>query len=375
MAKDYYKILGVDKKATQEEIKSQYRKLARQYHPDLHPNDEACATKFKEINEANEVLSDPQKRAQYDYELENPFASQGGGFGGFNSGFGGFSDIFGDIFGQFSGGSSRQTTNTKGEDRTIEVTLSFLDAAKGCKQEISYQRKEPCSHCNSTGAKNGTSYKTCEKCHGAGKIQQNVNMGFFRTVNYVKCPDCGGSGKIITEKCTNCSGKGYNRATTKFTIDVPAGVETRDYTKKYNMGDASTMGGAPGDLYIEFIVQPHKIFKRKHYDLYVDIPISYKTATLGGQITVPGLDETFTYEIPEGTQNGKVFALKGKGIKAKNAIGNMYITVTVEIPTRLSRSQRKKLESYDEEIDLKQNAKMNEYNQNIQSLYGVKAYK
>lgn len=376
MAQDYYKILGVDKKATQDEIKSQYRKLARQYHPDLHPNDEACAAKFKEINEANEVLSDPQKRAQYDYELENPYASQGGfdgvGFSGFSGGFG---DIFGDIFSQFTGGGSRQATNTKGVDRTIEVTLSFLDAAKGCKKEISYQRKEPCADCKSTGAKNGTAYKTCEKCHGSGQIQYTVNAGFFKTVSSKICPECNGTGKKITEKCSKCSGKGYNRTTTKLTIDIPAGADTKSYIKKRNMGDASTNGGEPGDLYIVFTVQPHKIFKRKNYDLYIDLPISYKTAVLGGQVIVPGIDDTFTIDIPEGTQNGKVFTIRGRGIKSRMGIGNMYITVNVEIPTKLSRTQKQKLESFDSEIELKQNAKMSDYNQNVQSLYGVKPYK
>lgn len=376
MAQDYYKILGVDKKATQDEIKSQYRKLARQYHPDLHPNDEACAAKFKEINEANEVLSDPQKRAQYDYELENPYASQGGFDGGGFSGFsGGFGDIFGDIFSQFTGGGSRQATNTKGVDRTIEVTLSFLDAAKGCKKEISYQRKEPCADCKSTGAKNGTAYKTCEKCHGSGQIQYTVNAGFFKTVSSKICPECNGTGKKITEKCSKCSGKGYNRTTTKLTIDIPAGADTKSYIKKRNMGDASTNGGEPGDLYIVFTVQPHKIFKRKNYDLYIDLPISYKTAVLGGQVIVPGIDDTFTIDIPEGTQNGKVFTIRGRGIKSRMGIGNMYITVNVEIPTKLSRTQKQKLELFDSEIELKQNAKMSDYNQNVQSLYGVKPYK
>ncbi len=224
MAKNYYEILGVSKTATQDEIKTAYRKLARQYHPDLHPNDEEAAKKFKEINEANETLSDPEKRKQYDFQLEHPEAANGG-FGGFGgsggfSGFGGggfsggFSDIFGDIFGQFTGGGRGETEDRSGEDITVEVELSFLDAAKGCKKEITYTRKEPCADCRSTGAKNGTAYKTCEKCHGKGSIQYASGNSIFRTISTRACDACNGTGRIITEKCSVCGGKGYQRKQT-----------------------------------------------------------------------------------------------------------------------------------------------------------------
>ena len=223
MAKNYYEVLGIDKKASQDDIKSAYRKLARRYHPDLHPNDEECAKKFKEINEANEVLSDPQKRQQYDYELENPGAANGGfgGFGGFGSGgfsgsstggfgSGGFGDIFGDIFGSFMGGGRGETEEDKqGEDIKLEVELSFRDAAKGCKKDITYSRKEPCPDCRSTGAKNGTQYKTCDKCKGTGTIQYVSGNSIFRSVRQGACDACGGKGKIILEKCPTCGGKGY----------------------------------------------------------------------------------------------------------------------------------------------------------------------
>lgn len=383
MAQDYYKILGVDKKATQDEIKSQYRKLVKQYHPDLHPNDPNAAAKFKEINEANEILSDPQKRQQYDYELENPFASRGG-FGGFSGGssggFGGFgssfSDIFGDIFSQFSGDDyGRSQTNTKGQDLTIDVSLSFLDAVKGCSREVSYSRREPCSDCKGTGAKGGTSLKTCDKCHGSGKIQYTSGSGFFRTVSVKSCPDCNGTGKKIIEKCSKCSGKGYSKVTTNIKFDIPAGADSNSYIKKRGMGDASLYGGEPGDLYIKFNVQPHKMLLRKNFDLYVEVPITFATAVLGGSVEVPGIDGTITLPIPEGTTNGKVFTLRGKGIKSKFGNGNLYVTVNIEVPTRLNKEQKQIMNDFANAVDVKQCQRMAEYSQNVQSLYGTDPYK
>ncbi|MBQ2717837.1 MAG: molecular chaperone DnaJ [Clostridia bacterium] len=372
MAKDYYKILGVDKKASQDEIKSQYRKLARQYHPDLHPNDEAAANKFKEINEANEVLSDPQKRAQYDYELENPYASGQGGFGG-GSGFGDFSSIF-DMFTGGFGGSGSRKADTKGADRTIEISISFLDAAKGCTKEVNYSRKEPCAECKGTGAKDGTSFKVCEKCHGTGQIQYTTNAFIFQTVSTKTCPDCRGTGKKIIHKCSKCGGVGYSRSQTKLKFDIPAGADNKSYIKKRGMGDASPLGGEPGDLYVVINVEPHKFFKRKNYDLYLELPISYKTAVMGGKIAVPSIDETFMLDIPEGTQNGKVFAIRGKGIKSRMQVGTMYVTVFIEVPTKLSRAQKEMLTQYDTDLEIKQSSKMNAFKNDVQSLYGVNPY-
>ena len=261
---NYYDILGVKKNATQDEIKSAYRKLVKQYHPDLHPGDANCAAKFKEINEANETLSDPQKRRQYDYEQEHPNMGGFGGFSGFggDGGFGGFGDIFGDIFGQFTGGA-RAERDTKGEDITLEVELSFLDAAKGAKRDVTYQRKEPCKDCKGTGAKNGNQYSTCQNCKGTGEVQYMSNNGFFRSVNVRACPECGGKGKKILEKCSSCAGKGYNKTSTTVTLDIPAGADTNSYMKKRGYGNASTLGGEAGDLIVVFKVLPHRIFKRK----------------------------------------------------------------------------------------------------------------
>lgn len=377
MAQDYYKILGVEKNASADEIKSAYRKLAKQYHPDLHPNDENAAAKFKEINEANEVLSDPQKRQQYDYELEHPnaFGGGAGGFGGFSGDFGGFSDIFGDIFGSFSGGRrSTQYVKEKGQDVTLEMTLSFLDAAKGCHKDLSYQRKAPCSSCKGTGAKNGTAYTTCSKCNGTGQVQFVQGSSFFRTVSTRPCPDCGGTGKKITEKCTDCSGRGYSTVTENLSFDIPAGADTNSYIQKRNMGHASMHGGEPGDLIVVFKVLPHKIFKRKDFDLYVDLPISFATACLGGKVKIPTLESTYTLDIPEETQTGKVFIIRGKGIKGRNGSGNLYVTVTVETPKKLTRQQKADLLSLSNTFDLKQSTKMSDYDRDLQSLYGEKAF-
>lgn len=375
MAQDYYKILGVDKKASQDEIKAQYRKLVKQYHPDLHPNDPNAAAKFKEINEANEILSDPDKRAKYDYELENPYASQGG-FSGFSgSGFEGFGDIFSDIFSGFAGGSARTQTKQKGDDIRLEIELSFLDAAIGCSKEVSYSRRESCSDCHGTGAKNGTSYSQCSKCGGTGQVQYTSGSGFFRTVTRRVCPDCNGTGKKIIEKCSKCSGKGYNKTTTTVKFDIPAGADTNSYILKRGMGQASTNGGESGDLYIIIKVLPHKLFTRKNYDLYINLPISYKTACLGGSVNVPGITDTFKLDIPEGTQSGRVFTVRGKGIKSRSASGNMYVTVFVEVPVKLNKKQKATIESMDKEIDMKQHSKINEFKTNVQSLYGVDPYK
>ena len=378
MAQDYYKILGVEKNATDDEIKSAYRKLVKQYHPDLHPNDEQAAAKFKEINEANEVLSDPKKRQQYDYELEHPYAQNAGGFGGFSGAdfSGGFSDIFGDIFSHFTGGSgsSAGSVKQKGQDVTLEVQLSFLDAAKGCHKEVSYTRKAPCASCNGTGAKNGTAYTKCSKCNGSGQIQYVSGSSFFRTVSTRACPDCGGTGRKITEKCTVCNGKGYSNVTEKVSFDIPAGADKNSYIQKRNMGNASMFGGDPGDLFVTFKVLPHKLFKRENFDLYVDLPISFKTACLGGKVKIPTLDSAYVLDIPEGTQSGKVFMIRGKGIRSRYETGNIYVTVSVEVPTKLSKQQKAEITSSLDSVDIKQTSKMFDYDKELQSLYGEKAY-
>ncbi len=376
MAKNYYDILGVSKDASQDEIKKAYRKLARENHPDLHPNDAKAAERFKEINEANETLSDESKRKQYDFQQANPGMGGfgGAGAGGF-SGFGGFEDIFGDIFGGFGGASrARAQTKTPGEDITIELSLSFLDAAKGCRREVSYNRNQPCSSCRGTGAKGGTAYKTCEKCGGTGQVQYSSSNGFFRSVNVRQCDECRGTGKKIIEPCKDCNGKGYVKTSTKLVLDIPAGADTGSYIKKVGFGEASKNGGPAGDLIIVMKVEPSKLFKRKNFDLYVELPISFTTACLGGKVKVPLIDETMEYTIPEGTPNGKVFYVRGKGIKSRRGTGDLYIVVNVEVPVRASKAQKKLLEELEQVSEIKQTPQMKQYKDNMETMYGENPY-
>ncbi len=374
--KNYYEILGVDKKASQDEIKSAYRKLAKQYHPDLHPGDSAAAEKFKEINEANETLSDPQKRSAYDYELEHPNMGGFGGFGGGNGGgFGGFEDIFSSFFGGgFGGRSAGAEQSAVGEDIQKEMTLSFMDAVKGCTKTLTYMRNESCSDCSGTGAKNGTAYKTCGRCGGKGVVQTVTNTMFGRSIRQTACPDCGGVGKIITDKCPSCKGKGVQRKETSVTLTIPAGVDSNSYMKKRGFGQA-VQNGTAGDLIVVFRIEPHKIFVRNGFDLQVELPISYKTAVLGGVVKVPSIDDTFDFTIPEGTQSGQIFTVRGKGIKSlRNGTGNLILKILVEVPTRLSKDQKKEIEALDNSIELKQYDKMKKYSDNVESFYGKKPY-
>ena len=376
--KNYYEILGVKKDASEDEIKAAYKKLVKQYHPDLHPNDNLAAEKFKEINEANEVLSDKQKRAAYDYEQAHPgmggMGGFGGGAGGGFSGFGGFGDIFDSIFQGFGGSASVQRDNS-GEDIQLEMKLSFMDAAKGCTKDITYSRNEPCPACSGTGAKNGTAYKSCTKCGGKGQVRYTQDTMFGRTVRVGACPDCGGRGKIITDKCPDCKGKGWVRKETKVTLNIPAGVDTNSYIRKRGFGQAGKDGGAAGDLIVVFRVEPHKLFRRKNMDLYLDLPIPFVTAALGGTIKVPDIDDTFEYNIPEGTQTGTTFTVRGKGLKTKNGTGNLYLNVYVEVPTHLSKEQKKKLEEASETIEIKQHDKAKKFADNVSALYGKDPYK
>ncbi len=375
--KNYYEVLGVKKDASEEEIKAAYKKLVKQYHPDLHPGDKLAAEKFKEINEANEVLSDKQKRAAYDYEQAHP-GMGGGGMGGFGgagfggAGFGNFSDIFDSIFQGF-GGSANVQRDTTGEDIQLNMTLSFMDAAKGCVKEISYNRNEPCPSCKGTGAKGGTAFTTCRKCGGKGQIRFTQDTIFGRTVRVGACPDCGGKGKTITEKCPDCRGRGAIRRETKLTLNIPAGADTNSYIRKRGYGQAGTDGGEAGDLIVVFRVEPHKLFERKNYDLYVDLPIPFQTAALGGTVRVPDLNDAFDYTIPEGTQSGTVFTIRGKGIKTRNGTGNLYLRVFVEVPAKLTREQRRALS--ETEFDVRQFEKSKKYADNLSALYGKEAYK
>lgn len=377
--KDYYAILGVSKTASDEEIKAAYKKLVKQYHPDLHPGDLAAAEKFKEINEANEVLSDKQKRAAYDYEREHPGMGGMGGFGGGGAGFSGFGDLgdfFSSIFSGFGGGGAAAPRDTSGADIQIPLTLSFMDAAKGCTREITYQRNEPCPACRGTGAKGGTALHVCSKCGGRGQIRFAQETVFGRAVRMGNCPDCGGKGKVITEKCPDCRGFGYVRREMKVALNIPAGADTKSYMRKRGFGQASTKGGEPGDLIVVFLVEPHKIFQRKEMDLYVELPVPFLTAALGGKILVPDLNDTFAYTIPAGTQSGTTFTVRGKGIKSRSAgTGNLYITVFVEVPKTLTKEQKNALSDMADSFEIKQFEEAKKYSDNLSALYGKDAYK
>lgn len=369
--KNYYDVLGVNKNASADEIKSAYRKLAKQYHPDFHPGDAAAAEKFKEINEANEVLSDEQKRKQYDYELEHPGM---GGFGGgnpFGGGFGGFEDIISSMFGGGSpfGGGNERVVN-RGADIRHTINLSFLDAIKGCTKTVSYMRNEPCSACNGTGAKGGTAFQKCQRCGGQGRVKFQQDTIFGRTIQVGACPDCGGTGKKITERCPDCKGKGYQRNETRFTVNIPAGVDKDSSLRKRGFGQAAGNGGESGDLYVYFNIEQHKMLRRDDKDLYVTVPISYKTAVLGGKISVPGIDDTLELTVPECTASGTRFCMRGKGVKTVNGTGNLYVTVEIDVPSKISRDQIKKLNEYEDSIPLKSCENMQRYSNNISAIYG-----
>ncbi len=370
--KNYYDILGVSKTASQDEIKSAYRKLAKQYHPDFHPGDEKAAEMFKQVNEANATLSDEQKRKQYDYELEHPNLGGMGGGNPFSGGFGGFEDIissmFGGGFGGFgSGGAPRQH---RGADLEYTVKLSFLDAIKGCTREVSYMRNEPCSHCGGNGAKGGTAFRRCSHCGGTGRIKFQQNTIFGSTIQVGACPDCGGTGKKIMDKCPECKGKGSQRKETRFTINIPAGVDRDSSLRKRGYGNAAPNGGESGDLYIRFQIEPHKLLRREDRDLYVTVPISYKTAVMGGKILVPAVDDPVELTIPEGTRSGTRFTMRGKGVRTVNGTGNLIVTVEIDIPTKLARDQVKKLSEYEDAVGLKSCPEMQKYASNLSAIYG-----
>lgn len=352
--KDYYGILGVQKGASESEIKSAYRNLAKKYHPDKFstaPESErkAAEDKFKDISHAYSVLSDKEKRANYDnYGSEDgPMGGGFGGAGGFGGFSGGFDDIFSDIFSAFGGGSRSRarSASVDGDDITINLVLSFKEAAFGCEKEITINRTEECPECKGTGAKDGTSYTTCSKCGGSGSVSSVQNTPFGQIRNTRVCDNCRGTGKVITENCTKCGGKGYQKQRRTVKINVPAGVDNGQMMTYYNEGEAGRNGGRKGNLIIVLSVKSHEIFKRRGHDLYIDFPISFMQAALGAKVDVPTLTTPVEYNIPEGTQTGTVFKIKGKGIKVlkKDSYGDLYVTVTVETPKNLTQRQKELL--------------------------------
>ena len=361
--RDYYEVLGVEKGATAEEIKKAYRKNAMKYHPDRNPGDKTAEEKFKELGEAYEVLSNDEKRQRYDqfgFAGVDPNYGGGAGGAGFGGGFGGFGDFgdLGDIFGEFfGGGSSRrassQSAPRRGENIMARLDLTFEEAAFGCEKEVSTPRIENCSACSGSGSADGA-IETCSHCGGRGQVTTMQNFMGMRMQSQTTCPQCSGRGKIIKTPCTTCKGKGKVRRTNKVKVKIPAGVDQGQSVRVRNEGSVGANGGPNGDLLVEILIKKHPIFQREYMDVLCEVPISFTQAALGAEIQVPTLDGKVSFEIPEGTQTGREFVLRDKGIPEVNnprRRGNHRFTVVVETPTRLTKEQKELLRQLGDTMD------------------------
>ncbi len=356
--RDYYEVLGVQKGASDDEIKKSFKKMARKYHPDLHPDDKECEEKFKELNQAYEVLSDPEKRQRYDqfgHAGVDPNYGGGGFSGGFSGGgFGDVGDIFEDLLGGVFGGRSRSSRSNanaprRGQDVTANVNISFMEACEGVKKEIKIAHMETCSSCRGTGAENGSAPQTCPDCNGMGSVKINQRTAFGVISTSRTCSKCGGKGTVINNPCKKCSGTSRIRVQKSITVDIPAGIDDGQVLRVSGQGDSGLNGGPTGDLHVVVSVRPHPLFTRDGYDVHCDIPITYTQAVLGDEITVPTIDGNVKYTISEGTQTGTVFRLKGKGIKKlrKTERGDQYVTVSIEVPRNLTQKQKDLLREYE----------------------------
>ncbi len=371
--RDYYEVLGIRKGASEDEIKKAYRKMAKQYHPDLHPDDPEAAEKFKEVNEANEVLSDPQKRQRYDqfgHAGVDPSYGAGAG-GGFGGGFGGFSgggmdfgDIFDTFFGGGMGGGSRGSSPNapkRGADISINLDISFMEACKGIRHEVEITRSETCDSCNGSGAKTGTTAKTCSECNGTGQVrfQQRTILGSMMSTR--PCTKCGGKGKVIETPCPTCHGGGRVQKKTKISINVPAGIDDGQILRVGGEGHVGTNGGSRGDLNVRISVRKDALFERRGFDVWTEIPITYAQAVLGAKVTVPTIDGNVTYDIPEGTQPDTIFRLRGKGIQKlqRDGRGDQMVKVVLEVPKNLNKKQKEALEAFSEMLNEKNYEKQN----------------
>ena len=357
--RDYYEVLGVDKGADDATIKSAYRKLAKKYHPDVNPGDKEAEKKFKEATEAYGVLSDPDKRRQYDQFGHAAFDGGAGGSGGFdfnNFDFGdifggsGFGDIFGDLFG---GGGRRGPSNgpRRGADVRTGLRITFEEAVFGCKKEVTINFKEECSTCKGSGAKPGTSPETCSKCGGKGQYVSRQQTMFGMMQSTQVCPDCNGTGKVIKEKCPNCYGTGYKTVRKKFKVSIPAGIDNGQCIRMAGGGEPGTNGGERGDLLVEAVVSQHPIFKRQDTSIYSTVPISFAKAALGGPIRIKTVDGEVEYEVKPGTQTDTKVRLKGKGVPSlrnRNVRGDHYVTLVVKVPERMNQAQKDALKRYDD---------------------------
>ncbi len=370
--RDYYEVLGIQKGATEDEIKKAFRKKAKQYHPDLNPDDPSAAEKFKEVNEANEVLSDPQKRQRYDqFGHAGVDPSYGGGAGGYGGGFGGFGgdgidlgDIFESFFGGgMSGGSRGADPNApkRGADITVSLDISFMEACKGVKHTIELNRSETCDSCGGSGAKAGTSPKTCPDCNGTGKIRFNQRTILGTMASTRPCSKCGGKGKIIESPCQGCHGTGRMQKKSPVTVNVPAGIDDGQVLRVAGQGHVGANGGSRGDLNVRITVRKDNLFERKGFDVWTEVPITYAQAVLGAEITVPTIDGNVTYNIPEGTQPDTIFRLRGKGIQKlqRDGRGDQYVKVVLEVPRNLNKKQKEALQAFSEQLTEKNYEKQN----------------
>lgn len=354
--RDYYEVLGVSKDADDAALKKAYRALAKKYHPDTNPGDAEAERKFKEASEAYSVLSDPDKRRQYDQFGHAAFdggAGGAGGFGGFEFN-GDMGDIFGDIFGDFFGGgrSSRKSNGPmKGANLKTGIRITFEEAVFGCEKEIELTLKDECSKCHGTGAKPGTSPETCSKCNGKGKIIFTQQSFFGQVQNVQTCPDCGGTGKIIREKCSDCRGTGYVSSRKKIQVTIPAGIDNGQSVRIRGKGEPGINGGERGDLLVEVNVAAHPIFKRQETNIYSTVPISFATAALGGEIMIKTVDGETAYEVKSGTQTDTRVRLKNKGVPSlrnRNVRGDHFVTLVVQVPERMNEEQKEALRRFDD---------------------------
>ena len=352
--RDYYEVLGISKTADDAEIKKAYRVLAKKYHPDMNPGDAEAEKKFKEASEAYAVLSDPEKRRQYDQFGHAAFEGGGaGGFGGFDFNSADFGDIFGDIFGDFFGGGRRRGANNgpmKGANIRTSVRITFEEAVFGVSKEIELTLKDECATCHGTGAKPGTSPETCTKCGGKGQVVF-TQQSFFGTVRNVQsCPECNGTGKVIKEKCADCHGTGYIANRKKIQVSIPAGIDNGQSVRIRDKGEPGTNGGPRGDLLGEVIVARHPIFQRQDYNIFSTVPISFAVAALGGDVVVDTVDGKVIYEVKPGTQTDTKVRLKGKGVPSlrnKEVRGDHYVTLVVQTPEKLSGEAKELLKQFD----------------------------
>ena len=351
--RDYYEVLGLSKGASDDEIKKAYRKLAKENHPDLHPGDKDCEERFKEIGEAYEVLSDPDKRARYDqygHAAFDPNSGFGGGFGGFGD-FGDLGDILGNIFGGFGGfgGSTRQrNAPQKGENLRVRMSIAFEEAAFGCSKDITVPRIEDCEDCGGTGCKPGTGTETCPDCGGAGEVRVQQRTPFGVMASTTPCRRCGGTGKLVKDPCPGCGGKGKVRRQRTISVNIPAGIDDGQTISLRGQGHAGANGGPKGDLLITVSVKAHPLFERDGSSILFEMPISFVQAALGAEVEVPTLDGKVKYTIPEGTQTGTTFRLRGKGVPYLNGSsrGDQFVTVNIETPKNLTKEQKELLRKF-----------------------------